>query len=71
MADTFIAAARVAKICGDALKAYVISNPKSTAFTVITAALTPILGPSWLLVLLLKALGFGSLGPVAGQRLVC
>ena len=71
MADTFIATARVANICLDALKAYAINHPISTVFTVITAALTPILGPFWLLLLPLKALGFGSLGPVAGQRLVC
>lgn len=43
------------------------AHPYHTAFTVVGIGLTPILGPGWMTTRLLELIGFGPLGPIAGE----
>ena len=48
------------------------AHPYQTAFTVVSVGLTPLLGAGWMTAPLLKLIGFGPLGPIAGkERLNC
>ena len=48
------------------------AHPYHTAFTVVSVGLTPFLGAGWMAAPLLKLVGFGPLGPLAGEkRLSC
>jgi hypothetical protein len=42
------------------------AHPYSTAFTAVSVGLAPILGAGWMTAPLLKVIGFGPLGPIAG-----
>jgi hypothetical protein len=42
-------------------------HPIATATAVVNAIATSFLGPAWIVPLLLRAFGFGALGPVAGM----
>ncbi|KAI9730288.1 MAG: hypothetical protein M1818_008191 [Claussenomyces sp. TS43310] len=67
MAQVMQVALGIAKDGGQMLLNHTITYPKSTAVTVINVAMVPILGPAWMLALPLRAVGFGSLGVVAGS----
>ena len=43
------------------------AHPYQSAFTVVSVGLTPILGPGWMTAMLLELIGFGPLGPIAGE----
>jgi len=43
------------------------AHPYHAAFTVVSVGLAPILGPSWMTTRLLESIGFGPLGPIAGE----
>ncbi|KAI9828389.1 MAG: hypothetical protein M1832_002817 [Thelocarpon impressellum] len=60
-------AAEAAGTVATVLYDHAVAHPKSTAFTAASVGLAPVLGPAWPLTLPLKALGFGSLGLVAGS----
>lgn len=47
---------------------YAQDHPYGTAFAVLNIGLMPILGTSWLTASLLKVVGFGPLGPIAGKH---
>jgi hypothetical protein len=47
---------------------YAKDHPYNTAFTTVSVGLTPVLGAGWLTAPLLKLIGFGPLGPIAGKR---
>jgi hypothetical protein len=44
------------------------AHPYQAAFTVTSVGLTPILGAGWMTAPLLKLIGFGPLGPIAGYQ---
>jgi hypothetical protein len=46
---------------------YARDHPYSTTFTILNVGLMPILGAGWLTGSLLKFVGFGPLGPIAGK----
>jgi hypothetical protein len=50
----------------DVAVGYGNAHPYQAAFTVASVGLTPILGAGWMTALLLKLIGFGPLGPIAG-----
>jgi hypothetical protein len=43
------------------------AHPYHSAFTVVGVGLTPVLGPGWMTTRLLGLIGFGPLGPIAGE----
>ena len=43
------------------------AHPDRAAFTVVGVGLTPILGSGWMTARLLESIGFGPLGPIAGE----
>jgi len=43
------------------------AHPYRAAFTVVGVGLTPILGSGWMTARLLESIGFGPLGPIAGE----
>jgi hypothetical protein len=44
------------------------AHPYQTAFTAVSVGLSPIFGAGWMTASLLKLIGFGSLGPIAGEK---
>ena len=44
------------------------AHPYHLAFTVVSVGLTPFLGAGWMTAPLLKLIGFGPLGPIAGEK---
>lgn len=47
---------------------YCKARPYQTAFTAVSVGLSPVLGAGWLTAPLLKLIGFGPLGPIAGEK---
>ena len=47
---------------------HAVAHPYQTAFTSLSVGLALFLGAGWLTAPVLKAIGFGSLGPVAGEH---
>jgi hypothetical protein len=44
------------------------AHPYQAAFTFVSVGLSPILGAGWMTAPLLKLIGFGPLGPIAGEK---
>ena len=44
------------------------AHPYQTVFTAVSVGLTPFLGAGWMTAPLLKLIGFGPLGPIAGEK---
>jgi hypothetical protein len=62
---------RVQRLTVSAAKAameYGKAHPYQRAFTVVVVGLTPILGLGWMTEGLLKLIGFGPQGPIAGEQ---
>lgn len=43
------------------------AHPYMTGFTVLQLGIAPLLGTGWMTASLLRAVGFGPLGPIAGE----
>ncbi len=57
----------MANTAANAAMEHAKAHPYVAGFAVLNIGLTPILGAGWLIASLLQAIGFGPLGPIAGE----